>query len=82
MLGRRRVVEMTAPIMGAEDFSYVLAEVPGALAFLGGCPPGTDPATAPPNHSNRVVFDEAAMVDGVALYAGLALRACARKQVL
>jgi hippurate hydrolase len=60
----------------------VLAEVPGALAFLGGCPPGADPATAPPNHSNRVVFDEAAMVDGVALYAGLALRACARKTSL
>ena len=75
MLGRKRVVDMVAPIMGAEDFSYVLAEVPGALAFLGGCPPGVDPATAPPNHSNRVVFDEAAMVDGVALYAGLALRA-------
>jgi hippurate hydrolase len=61
--------------MGAEDFSYVLAEVPGALAFLGACPRGADPATAPPNHSNRVVFDEAAMADGVALYAGLALRA-------
>ena len=75
MLGRKRVVDMGAPIMGAEDFSYVLAEVPGALAFLGGCPPGLDPATAPPNHSNRVVFDEAAMVDGVALYAGMALRA-------
>ncbi len=75
LLGRRRVVEMAAPIMGAEDFSYVLAEVPGALAFLGACPRGADPATAPPNHSNRVVFDEAAMADGVALYAGLALRA-------
>jgi amidohydrolase len=75
LLGRRQVVEMAAPIMGAEDFSYVLAEVPGALAFLGGCPPGADPTTAAPNHSNRVVFDEAAMVDGVALYAGLALRA-------
>ncbi len=75
LLGRRRVVEMEAPIMGAEDFSYVLAEVPGALAFLGACPRGLDPQAAAPNHSNRVVFDEAAMVDGVALYAGLALRA-------
>ncbi|HEY0815226.1 MAG TPA: M20 family metallopeptidase [Pseudonocardia sp.] len=75
LLGRRRVVEMATPIMGAEDFSYVLAEVPGALAFLGACPRGVDPQTAAPNHSNRVVFDEAAMEDGVALYAGLALRA-------
>jgi hippurate hydrolase len=73
VLGRDRVVPMSAPIMGAEDFSYVLAQVPGALAFLGGCPPGVDPALAPPNHSNRVVFDEEAMAAGVAVYAGLAL---------
>jgi hippurate hydrolase len=73
VLGRERVATMPAPIMGAEDFSYVLAEVPGALAFLGGCPPGVDPALAPANHSNRVVFDEEAMAAGVAVYAGLAL---------
>jgi amidohydrolase len=75
VLGRERVATMPAPIMGAEDFSYVLAEVPGALAFLGGCPPGVDPAGAPPNHSNRVVFDEDAMAAGVAVHAALALDA-------
>ena len=75
VLGRRRVVTMPSPIMGAEDFSYVLGEVPGALAFLGACPPGTDPAIAAPNHSSRVLFDEAAMATGVAVYAGLALSA-------
>ncbi len=74
-LGPDRVTEMATPIMGAEDFSYVLQEVPGALAFLGACPPGTTPALAPPNHSNRVVFDEQAMSAGVAVYAGLALDA-------
>ena len=74
-LGADRFTTMATPIMGAEDFSYVLAEVPGALAFLGGCPPGTDPGRAAPNHSNRVVFDEAAMAAGVAVYAGLALDA-------
>jgi hippurate hydrolase len=73
VLGRDRVATMPTPIMGAEDFSYVLAEVPGALAFLGGCPPDADPALAAPNHSNRVVFDEEAMAAGVAVYAGLAL---------
>jgi hippurate hydrolase len=61
--------------MGAEDFSYVLAKVPGAIAFLGACPEDRDPDTAPANHSNRVVFDESAMVHGVALYAGFALQA-------
>jgi amidohydrolase len=73
VLGSRFVEPMPDPIMGSEDFSYVLARVPGALAFLGACPPGTDPSQAPPNHSNRVVFDEDAMVAGVALYAGYAL---------
>lgn len=67
-------VRVQAPIMGAEDWSYVLEEVPGAMAFLGACPPDLDPATAPANHSNRVRFDESAMAVGAALYAGFALR--------
>jgi hippurate hydrolase len=73
VLGSSKVVPMPTPIMGAEDFSYVLEQVPGALAFLGGCPPGTVATEAAPNHSNRVVFDEHAMAAGVAVYAGLAL---------
>jgi hippurate hydrolase len=78
VLGRNRVAVMPAPIMGAEDFSYVLQRVPGALAFLGACPPRVDPTSAPPNHSNRVVFDEAAMAVGSAVYAALALDALRR----
>ena len=74
LIGGKRVVELTAPIMGAEDFSYVLQRVPGAMAFLGARPAGQDPATAPENHSNLVVFDEAAMPVGVALYAAVAIR--------
>ena len=74
LLGEPRVKAMPNPVMGAEDFSYVLQRVPGALAFLGGCPPELDPRTAPPNHSNRVVFDERAMPTGIATYAAVALR--------
>jgi amidohydrolase len=74
LVGDERVKEMPAPIMGAEDFSYVLQQVPGAMAFLGGRPAGLDPATAPQNHSNLVVFDESAMPTGVALYVAVALR--------
>ena len=73
LLGATAVEVPAAPQMGAEDFSYVLREVPGAMAFLGARPAGQDPATAPMNHSNRVVFDEAAMAGGAALYAAIAL---------
>ncbi|WP_308817695.1 M20 metallopeptidase family protein [Pseudonocardia alni] len=75
VLGRGACVAMPDPLMGSEDFSYVLDRVPGSLAFLGARPPSVDPALAPPNHSNRVVFDEAAFPAGVAVYAGLALAA-------
>lgn len=67
------VVEMPNPVMGAEDWSYVLQQVPGAMAFLGTCPPGVPFHQAAPNHSNRMVIDEDAMAVGVALYAATAL---------
>ena len=75
LLGAGHAERMATPIMGAEDFSYVLQRVPGALAFLGACPPGVTPGEAAPNHSDRVIFDESAMQYGVALYAGFALDA-------
>ena len=62
------------PITGAEDFSFVLEEVPGAFVFLGACPPDRDPETAPTNHSAIAVFDDAVLAEGTALYAELALR--------
>jgi hippurate hydrolase len=77
LLGRECSVPADEPLMGAEDFAYVLQRVPGAMAFLGACPPGADPATAAGNHSNLVVFDEAALPAGAALYAAMALDALA-----
>jgi hippurate hydrolase len=77
LVGGPAAVVMPAPMMGAEDFSYVLEQVPGAMAFLGACPPGVDPAVAPANHSDVVVFDEQALPVGVALYARMALDALA-----
>jgi amidohydrolase len=77
LLGERATALMPAPVMGAEDFSYVLEQVPGAMAFLGACPPGVEPETAPANHSNLVVFDEEPLPAGVALYASMALQALA-----
>jgi hippurate hydrolase len=72
LLGEAGVVQMKAPIMGAEDFSYVLEKRPGAMVFLGVRPEGVDrPA---PIHSNRMVLNEEGMASGVALHAAIALR--------
>ena len=72
LLGPDRVTVMPSPVMGAEDWSFVLQRVAGSMAFLGAAPPGVaDPA---PNHSNRMVIDEPAMATGVALHAAMALQ--------
>lgn len=60
-------------VMGAEDWSYVLNEVPGSMAFLGVCSPDLAPEQAAPNHSNLMTIDEDAMVQGVAMYAAMAM---------
>jgi amidohydrolase len=73
VLGDGRALMLEHPLMTAEDFSYILQRVPGALAFLGACPPGVGPDEAEPNHSNRVHFDESAFANGVATYAAFAL---------
>jgi len=71
LIGADRVVRMPTPVMGAEDWSYVLQNVPGSMAFLGAAPPGVKhPA---PNHSNRMLIDEPAMATGIAVYAAMAL---------
>jgi hippurate hydrolase len=73
VLGEGKALSLEHPLMTAEDFSYILQRVPGALAFLGACPPGVEPTEAAPNHSNRVHFDESALAHGVAMYAAFAL---------
>ncbi|UIJ45315.1 M20 family metallopeptidase [Sphingomonas cannabina] len=73
-LGGRGWRTVPAPIMGGEDFSYVLREVPGAMAFLGVAAEDVDPATAPPLHNTRMTIDEAVMAKGVALHCAFAER--------
>lgn len=72
LLGEHRTGRMPTPVMGAEDFSYVLERRPGALAFLGVCPPGVRPSDAHSCHSNRLVLDEDALATGVAVHCALA----------
>ena len=71
LLGPERTLRVPTPFMGAEDWSFVLQQVPGSMAFLGAGPPGVDQPA--PNHSNRMVIDEPAMATGIALYAAMAL---------
>ncbi|MBB4893701.1 hippurate hydrolase [Streptomyces olivoverticillatus] len=72
LLGPGRVHEPSWPTMGGEDGSYVLRRVPGAMAFLGACPPDRSPGTAPDNHSDRVVYDERALATGTAVHCTVA----------
>lgn len=71
LVGDENVVDPPTPIMGAEDWSYVLQQVPGAMAFVEANPPGAE--NPPANHSNLVVFNEDVMPSGVALYAAFAI---------
>jgi hippurate hydrolase len=74
LVGDDQTLRLPSPVMGAEDFSYVVERVPGAMAFLGTRPPGVPTDQLAPNHSNRMVIEEDAMATGTALYAAAALR--------
>jgi hippurate hydrolase len=74
LFGAERFHPLDAPIMGAEDFSYVLEKVPGAMFFLGVSHEGADWRHCCGIHSTRMVIDESAMPLGTALLAGCAVR--------
>ncbi len=74
LFGAGRVMTMPQPMMGAEDFSYVLRAMPGAFAFIGAAPVGSDPATNPPLHNTRMTIDEGVMARGVAMHCAVATR--------
>ena len=65
---------MPAPMMGGEDFSYVLREIPGAMAFLGVAAPGSDWRTNPPLHNTRMTIEEDVLATGVAMHCAVAER--------
>lgn len=72
--GERGWSEMPTPMMGGEDFSYVLREVPGAMAFIGVAPDGSDPRTNPPLHNTKMTIEETTMAKGVAMHCAAAER--------
>lgn len=77
VFGAEGYEHMQSPMTGAEDFSRVLAQVPGCYLFLGACPTD-DWATAPSNHSPRAAFDDSVLPRGALLHAELAIRALRR----
>jgi amidohydrolase len=74
MFGEASFKRLPDPIMGAEDFAYVLEKVPGAMFFLGVAPEGDNWASCCGIHSPRMMLDEAVLPQGAALLAGLAER--------
>lgn len=73
LLGEGNYISAPAPVMGAEDFSYVLQRMPGCMMFLGVMPEGHREHIAP-CHSNHMVMNEESMAVGIALHAAVAHR--------
>ena len=66
--------DLKDPIMGAEDFSYLLEKVPGAMFFLGVAKEGEDWRSCCAIHSPRMHVDEKALPHGTAMLAGCAMQ--------
>jgi len=75
LLGADNYIEMPAPFMGAEDFSYVLQRMPGCMMFLGVMPEGHDGHDHIAScHSNHMILNEDAMASGIAMHAAVVAR--------
>ncbi|WP_421995643.1 M20 aminoacylase family protein [Roseococcus sp.] len=66
--GEQRVMHMAKPTMGAEDFSFMLNERPGAYLMLGGGRTGTDPGVHHPLYD----FNDEILPVGASYWATLA----------
>ncbi|MFZ5668444.1 MAG: M20 metallopeptidase family protein [Pseudomonadota bacterium] len=74
LYGEGAWMTMKNPMMGAEDFSYVLQKAPGLMAFLGAAPVGAggDYRACCALHSNRMTLDEQVMARGIAMHCAYA----------
>lgn len=68
VVGAENVAEIERPMMGAEDFAYMLAERPGSYFFLGTAKTDNDPSL----HHPRFNFNDDALPIGVNLWVELA----------
>ena len=72
LFGDQGWIRMPNPVMGAEDFAYVLQKVPGAMAWLGAAGPDADLRHCCALHSNHMVIDEQVMARGIAMHCAMA----------
>ena len=78
LFGEEEYLELDDPRTGSEDFSRVLAEVPGAYGFIGAAR-DYDPADPPAsNHSPQATFDDSVLARQAQLLATLARRRLAQ----
>ncbi len=68
VVGEARVDRMTPPVMGAEDFSYMLEQRPGSYIFMGGGRPDA------PLHSPQYDFNDETLSVGASYWARLVER--------
>ena len=78
LFGAEAFMRLPDPIMGAEDFAYVLEKAPGAMFFLGVAQAGDDWAHCCGIHSTRMMVDESVLPLGAALLAALGEQFLAR----
>ncbi|CAN5200024.1 M20 family metallopeptidase [soil metagenome] len=77
LFGADGYLPMAFPEAGAEDFSRVLAEVPGCYVMLGASVE-EDFTRSPSNHSSLATFSDAVLPKGAELLAQLAIRSLSR----
>jgi hippurate hydrolase len=68
VVGAENLVEIERPMMGAEDFAYMLQERPGSYFFLGTAKTDNDPSL----HHPRFDFNDDALPIGTSLWVELA----------
>ncbi|GAA4022959.1 M20 family metallopeptidase [Sphingomonas swuensis] len=74
LFGADQFVPMPSPIMGGEDFAYVLQRVPGCMAFVGVAPPDEQAEGRPGLHHAKMTVHEDWLQRGVALHCAFATR--------
>lgn len=78
-LDPNKVIVIPKPMMGSEDFSFVLAEVPGTFLAMFATPPEMPDEEVEFNHSPRAVFDDAVLGNQAAALAIMAFGRLARE---